>query len=458
MPDYAESEFNMNMEKIKQVFSLQRESKHRLSLRGAEERIAGLLKLKQAIIKEADTLNQALYADLGRPLQKPYSSELAEVVMDIDFASANLSRWMEPRKGTASILNVGAEIYTMFEARGTVLLMGAWNFPFSLIFSPLVAILAAGNNAMIKTNEMAPATAGLTARIIRETFSEEEVAVFEGGVDLAEKMLELPFDHIFFTGSPKVGKIIMQAAGRHLSSVTLELGGKCPGIWERSANLAATVKDVGIGKTYNCGQVCLSVDHLWAPENMMDECIKGLSAWFNKAYYANGAFSAERMGRMVDRSNFERVQGYLEDALAKGAQVVFGGGSVSKSLTIEPTILTNVPLDSMIMREEIFGPILPILPYSDIKEVTEFINSREKPLGMYLYSNNRPFIDKVLKETSSGGVTVNGWARHFAENQLPFGGVNNSGIGRYHGIYGFMELSHEKAVLIAQPGQMANLV
>lgn len=434
------------MERIEQVFKAQQAHKLVVRQQSAAQRGQRLLRLKEVLLAHSEELNEALFADLGRPKQKPFSSELAEAIRDIDEAIANLDEWMAPRALVPSSKNQGAEIFTMFEPRGTVLLMGAWNFPFSLIFSPLVAIVAAGNTAIIKPNEVCPATSKLISKIIGLAFPEQEVAVFEGGIETAEFLQTLAFDHIFFTGSPKVGKSVMQAATRHLSTVTLELGGKCPGIVDVSAE--DYIKHIGIGKTYNCGQVCLSVDHLWVPQNLLDDCVGWLKNWFEKSYYENGQFSSRRMGRMVNRANFRRVKGYLQDALSRGASIACGGKCDEHELTIEPTILLNVPLNAPLMQEEIFGPLLPVLPYSDIQQVIDFINQGEKPLGMYLYTISRQFVEHILQRTSCGGVTVNGWASHFDETRLPFGGINNSGIGRYHGVYGFRELSHEKAVFL----------
>ncbi|MDE3115376.1 MAG: aldehyde dehydrogenase family protein, partial [Pseudomonadota bacterium] len=340
----------------------------------------------------------------------------------------------------------GGQFRVMYEPRGVCLLFGPWNFPFQLVLEPLVPIVAAGNCAMVKPNEMAPQTSKVTAKVIREAFGEADVAIFEGGIDLANRLLELPIDHVFFTGSPKVGRTVMAAAAKHLASVTLELGGKCPAIVDGTYDLAASAAQIGTWRCYNTGQLCLSPDQVWIRRDLRDTFLDHLGQALRDAFYVNGTVNKDVLGKIVDERNFDRVKGYIDDAVRRGAKVVFGGETERADRTIHPTVLVDVPHDAAVMEDEIFGPVLPVLTYTHPDEITDFLQRRGKPLAMYIFSENDKLIDQILANSSSGGVTINGIALHWFEMDMPFGGVNDSGIGRYHGIHGFRELSHERAI------------
>ncbi|BBF99381.1 hypothetical protein Pdca_05910 [Pseudonocardia autotrophica] len=359
---------------------------------------------------------------------------------------AELESWMAPVPVELTVPTPGAEAFLTYEAKGTVLLFGPWNFPFHLIVKPLVAMIAAGNTVVVKPSEMAPATSALVAGIIRDVFPEEEVAVFEGDIPVATALLEKPFDHMFMTGSPNVGKVMMTAAAKHLASVTLELGGKNPAILDGTADLELAARQLATGRTMNGGQVCLSTDYVLVPNAMKDELISRIAAAFSADFYTDGEFRADAGARFVDRRNFERVTGYLDDAVAKGATVHAGGGSDADRLVLEPTVVSGAPLDSDLMREEIFGPIVAVVGYDDLSEALELIHSHGKPLGMCVFSRDDEFVRTVLAHTSSGGVSVNNWSGNYFDDALPFGGTGASGIGRYHSVHGFRELSHERAV------------
>lgn len=444
MPDVQATE-------IARIFDEQKKHQWVVKATSAESRKQKLLRLKEVLLSHIDEVRLALHQDLRRPRDEAMPQELAGVIADIDDAVAHLEEWMRPVDVEPSPMFAGARTTIRYEPRGVCLLFGPWNFPFLLVFEPLVPMIAAGNCAIVKPNELAPATSNLVARIIREVFDPREVAVFEGGIALANNLLELPFDHIFFTGSPKVGRAVMAAAARHLASVTLELGGKCPAIIDRTADLKDAAAKIGEGRMANAGQICLCADHVWVPEDLRDEFIAHLKESVRAKYYPNGVLDKENFCRIVNAANFARVNNYIGDALARGAKIAFGGQAEEADLTIHPTVLVDVPIDANVMEEEIFGPILPVLTYRDPNEITSVIRRGGKPLAMYLFSNDKAFIDDILKGTSSGGVTVNAWALHWFEPRLPFGGVNESGIGRYHGEHGFKELSHERAML-AVPG------
>jgi aldehyde dehydrogenase (NAD+) len=438
---------------IERVFASQQEYRWTAKNTSAEHRKAMLSRLKDAIIRHADGARDALYADLGKPPEEPMMLEAATVVGDIDEALEQLDEWMRPieLEPSGPLTAPGSKVEIMLEGRGVCLLFGPWNFPYQLVFAPLVPIIAAGNTAIVKPNELAPACSALIAKIIRECYEEHEVAVFEGGVDLAETLLELPVDHIFFTGSPKVATTVMTAAAQHLASVTLELGGKCPAIVDETTDLAQAAAQVAFGKHYNSGQICLSPDHVWVKEELRDEFVEHYLGWVKRNLYTeDGQFNRAAMAHMIDGRNFERVRHYIDDAKARGATVVGTGDVHAGEQIIEPTVLLDVPLDADVMRDEIFGPVLPVLTYKDVDDITSRLNSVGKPLAMYLFSQDDDFVTTVLTRTSSGGVTVNGWAVHYTEKSLPFGGIGTSGYGRYHGYHGFKELSHERSI-VKQP-------
>ena len=431
--------------------TFRRQRGHRLCLKhsDAAQRCARLQRLKDSIIDHADEIDKALHNDLRKPRMGIKHFEITSVLDEIDLTLASLASWMAPEEIDPSPPFTGSAVRVIYEPRGVVGLFGPWNFPFALVMAPLVQIIAAGNTCIVKPNEMQPTVSAITARIIREVFDEREVAVFEGDVSLAEQLLELPFDHIFFTGSPAVGKRIMAAAAKHLTSVTLELGGKCPAILDESVDLAKVVEQVVGGRFINAGQLCLSVDHVWLPASMLEPFITLAKRTIAEMFYLDGNLQRDRLARMVDLRNFERVKGYLDEAVERGASVAIGGECEVHDLTIHPTVIVDTPLDTNLMQSEIFGPLLPVNTYETLEEVTAHIEATGKPLAIYAFSNSQTFIDQVLLQTSSGGFTGNGVMLHYAEKKLPFGGCNQSGIGRSRGVHGFRELSNARSVFIA---------
>ncbi|MEM8563615.1 MAG: aldehyde dehydrogenase family protein [Pseudomonadota bacterium] len=413
----------------------------------AKQRIEKLNLLKAAIAAREEEIQTALYKDLRKDANSVSSGEIEDIYHEIDDTIAHLAQWMAPTTIEASPALGDATAKTIYEARGIVLLFGPWNFPFVLVFRPLVQALSAGNCVIVKPNEMAPETSAVTAKIIQDVFQPEEVAVFEGDVSLANALLELPVDHIFFTGSPAVGKIVMRAAAQHLASVTLELGGKNPVVIDRHAGIAEAAQKIAVLRNLNSGQVCLCPENVYVHESQYHEFLAVVKATYEAMFYKDGVLDQDVQGRIVDERNHKRVTGYLDDARAKGAEVVTGGDAIDSSLGIHPTILTNVPDDAIILQEEVFGPILTVFTYSDIGEVYDTLHQQAKPLALYIFSEDESFIEDVLANTTSGGVTINHCVMHYSEPQLPFGGVNASGMGRYHSIHGFRELSHERAVL-----------
>ena len=327
------------------------------------------------------------------------------------------------------------------------LILGPWNFPLGLTFGPLAAAIAAGNCCMVKLTDLCPATARIGATIIREAFDERDVALFEGDVSVATALLDLPFNHVFFTGSPRVGKIVMAAAARHLASVTLELGGKSPVIVDDSADIAQLAAQLAAAKQFNGGQACISPDYVFVKEDRKAALIDGFRENVRASLYDEaGAIRKDSIAQIVNRANFDRVRAMFDDAVEKGATVAVGGRFDAEDLTIHPTMLTDVTPQMTIMQDEIFAPVIPVMTYDSLDQVIGYIEARDKPLALYVYSKDEAVVAKVLARTSSGGVTVNGVFSHYLENNLPFGGVNTSGMGSYHGYFGFKCFSHERAV------------
>ena len=430
---------------IQSVFEAQSHQKWINKASGSTHRIDQLQRLKQEIQSREQDVIQALHADLRRDAETA-EAELLIIYGEIEHSVERLASWMAAIEvDPTPLADSRARIIT--EARGIVLLFSPWNFPFALLFAPLVSIIAAGNCAMIKPNELAPNISKLSAEIISDIFDEKDVAVFEGGVALANEMLDLPIDHVFFTGSPAVGKIIMAAAAKHLASVTLELGGKNPVIIDRTADLKDAAEKIAVMRNINHGQVCLCPENIWVPEEMALEFITKVQDTFQTLYYKDGKLNPEANGKMIDERNFQRVKSYIDDAREKGANIVFGGQADTLLQSIHPTIMTDVPTNAKIMEEETFAPILNIFTYNHVDEAVLSIQQQPKPLALYIFSKDDDFIEKILSKTSSGGVTVNDCAMHFNVPALPFGGVNGSGIGSYHGKHGFTELSHQRSVL-----------
>ncbi|MBX4901499.1 aldehyde dehydrogenase family protein [Rhizobium bangladeshense] len=430
---------------IDRVFALHQANVWKMKTSTAAERRARIMRLRDRLLAAGEEVAEAVYKDMGRPkVEMPF-----DVQNSIDTANEaieHLDEWMAPAPVRPNIQDPSVKAFVHYEARGTVLILGPWNFPFHLCVEPLISALAAGNSAVIKPASMAPATSAVLAKIVRDVFDESEVAVFEGSSDVANALLEKPFDHVFFTGSPKVGKIIMAAAAKNLTSVTLELGGKNPAIIDETADLDEAASGIVTSRVMNNGQTCLSIDYVLVPEARTKDLIDKMSSVIKDLTYTDGKFDSAKTGRFIDDRNFERVKGYVDDAVERGATIAFGGSSSPNELTMEPTILTEVPADAEIMQDEIFGPVTVVLPYSTVDDALATIQRHGKPLGSLVFSTDEAFVENFIQNTTSGGVSVNSWAGHYFDGSLPFGGVNGSGIGSYHSIYGFKAFSHERAV------------
>ena len=431
---------------ISRVFALQQEHQWDVKASTAERRKEKLAKLKAAVEAHADDIIAAVREDTRKPVGEIRVTEVLNVTANIQRNIDNLDQWMTPTEITPS-LNPNDRAQIVYEARGVCLILGPWNFPLGLTFGPLAAAVAAGNCCMVKLTDLCPATAAIAGVIVREVFEENEVALFEGDVGVATALLELPFNHIFFTGSPRVGKIVMAAAAKHLTSVTLELGGKSPVIIDKGADIDKIAADLAGAKQFNGGQACICPDYVFVREDQKARLVEGFKANVTKNLYSEtGEFNKEGIAQIVNEANFNRVKGLVDDAVAKGATVAVGGELDASDLTVHPTMLTDVTPQMKILQEEIFAPVLPVMTYDNIDQAIGYIEARDKPLALYVYSDDQANVQKVLARTSSGGVTVNGVFSHYLENQLPFGGVNGSGMGSYHGYFGFKAFSHERAV------------
>jgi len=435
---------------IERIFALQRAHQWEMKATTAEQRKAKLQKLKEALEAHADEIVAAVQKDTRKPEGEVKITEYLGIIGHIDRYIENLDDWMKPVEVEPS-LNENDKAEIVYEARGVCLILGPWNFPLGLTMGPLAAAIAAGNCCMVKLSDLCPATASVAAKIIGEAFDEKEVALFEGDVDVATALLELPFNHIFFTGSTRVGKIVMTAAAKNLASVTLELGGKSPVIVDEGADVQKIAADMASAKQFNGGQACICPDYVFVKQDQKDRFVEEFQKKVKENLYTeDGQINKDSIAQVVNARNFARIKKLFDDAVEKGAIVAVGGTLEEEDRTIHPTLLTDVTPDMLVMKEEIFGPVMPLMTYDNIDEVVKYIEERDKPLALYIYSNNQDNIDKILSRTSSGGVTVNGVFSHYLENRLPFGGVNQSGMGNYHGVHGFRTFSHQRAVYIHQ--------
>jgi aldehyde dehydrogenase (NAD+) len=433
---------------IERVFALQQAHQWEMKAATAEQRKEKLRKLKSAVEAHGDEIAAAVKQDTRKPEGEIRITEFLNVTANIERNISNLDEWMKPVEVVPS-QNKNDKARIVYEARGVCLILGPWNFPLGLVLGPVAAAVAAGNCCIVKLTDLCPATAKVAAKIIRQAFDEREVALFEGGVEVATALLELPFNHIFFTGSTRVGKLVMAAAAKHLATVTLELGGKSPVIVDEDADVKKVAGDLAGAKQFNGGQACICPDYVFVKEQQKSALVEEFRAKVKQNLYLNdGSIKKEGIAQIVNDPNFARIKKLFDDAVAKGAKIAVGGTLEQADRTIHPTMLTDVTPDMLIMQEEIFGPVVPVLTYKKIDDVIEYISGRAKPLALYMYSNNQDNIDKVLSRTSSGGVTINGFFSHYLENRLPFGGVNQSGMGSYHGVFGFKTFSHERAIYI----------
>ena len=434
---------------LEAVFAAQRATALRLRISTAAERIATLKRLEAAVLKHKPEIYRALAADLRKSEVEADLSELMPVISELHHNIRHLAGWMRTKRVMPTMAMLGTKARIRYEPKGVCLIISPWNYPINLTLCPLVSAIAAGNTAIVKPSELSPACSSVLGSIIADVFETDEVALFEGDASVSTALLALPFDHIFFTGSPAIGKVVMGAAAKNLSSVTLELGGKSPVIVDASANVVKAAQSVMWGKLINAGQTCIAPDYVYVHEKIKAEFLAAAGAAVTHMYGVDVAKS-ENYCRIINERHFARVERLLDGAVADGARIAFGGGRDGVQKFIAPTVLTGVSASSAVMQEEIFGPVLPVMTYSYPGAVIGAINAGQKPLALYVYAKDQGIIERVLSETASGGACVNMSMMHYAHNHLPFGGVNNSGMGAAHGIFGFREFSHQRAVLSDQ--------
>ena len=400
-----------------------------------------LKKLKNIIKDYENEIMDALYDDLKKSKPESYISEIAFVYQEIDHAISKLGKWAKPKKVKTPLSLLPARSWTISEPYGQVLIIGPWNYPFQLIFAPLVGAIAAGNTVVVKPSELAPNTSNIITKIISKIFHPSFVYSAEGGIAITQSLLSEKFDYIFFTGGTGIGKIIMEAASKNLTPVTLELGGKSPAIVAENANIDSSARKVAWGKFLNSGQTCIAPDYLLVQNSVREEFINRIKFYINE-FYGNDPKKSPDYSRVINIKHFKRIKDLLKDA-----DVISGGIFDEKELYISPTLADNVPTDHPLMKEEIFGPVLPIIGYDNIEEAISIVRSMSKPLALYLYTLDRNLQDRLTVELSSGGLVINDVLVHISNYNLPFGGVGDSGMGAYHGKAGFDTFSHTKSVL-----------
>mgnify|MGYP001820808526 FL=1 len=413
-------------------------------LRDNEQRAAQLKRLRTMFVEQEDRLIDALVADVGKPRIEAYTTEIAFTINEIDHTLKHLDAWTEPGKVKVPLTFRPGNAHLHPEPLGTVCIIAPWNYPVQLLFAPLVPALAAGNTAVLKPSEVTPTVAALIEELVPLYFDASTVAVVTGAIDETTALLEQRFDHIFYTGSGRVGRVVMRAAAEHLTPVTLELGGKSPAIVAADANLAVAAKRIAWAKFLNAGQTCVAPDYILAVEGIEDELTSAIADAVTTFYGADPSQSPD-YARIVDERHHDRLMRLLD---AGGYEATVIGGTGDRDLRyLAPTVLAGVKPDAAVMDDEIFGPILPVISVDDIDEAIRFVNDREKPLALYAFSQSHDVLDHVVANTSAGGVTLNHAMLHLAVPDLPFGGVGASGMGAYHGKSGFDTFTHYKPVL-----------
>lgn len=433
--------------KIDSIFKSQLAYQYTLRKSNATDRISKLKTLKAIIEKYEDKLYAALQNDLRKSKFESAATEIIFIYGELDFAIKNVRSWMKPKYAGKVLSNPFSKNRIYYEPKGVCLIIAPWNYPFQLVMSPLISAIAAGNCAMIKPSELSSATSSVINTIIKEAFDEKEIACFEGDASTATALLNLPFHHIFFTGSTEIGKIVMEAASKNLASVTLELGGKSPTVIDKSADLKKAAEKIAWGKLLNSGQTCIAPDYVFIHQQQLDEFIGLYKIAVEKLFMSHQKLDITSYGKIINKKHFSRLKTVVDEAIEKGARIDYGGTFDETSQSISPILLSRVSSDSRVMNEEIFGPVLPLISYENLEEVIDQINLKSKPLALYIFSENNTNIEKIIKNTSAGGTCINDVLIHISNPKLPFGGVNGSGTGSSHGFFGFKAFSHERAIV-----------
>lgn len=442
-----------DLEQINRVFTALKLESVELRKEESGDRKKRLLALRAWIKANRPAIQQAIYNDFHKHAAEVDTTEIFPALDEIRSALDNLDRWSKPKKVDAPLTMIGTRSQILYEPKGLCLIISPWNYPFNLSVGPLTSAIAAGNNVILKPSENTPHTSSLIKKMSEEVFDQKIVTVLEGGPEVSQALLKLPFDHIFFTGSPGIGKMVMKAAAENLTSVTLELGGKSPAIVTPSASIKNAAQRIAVTKFINNGQTCIAPDYVMVHESVATTFIDELKKHVQKSFSDNGKsiYKSASYARIVNQKHFDRLNALLRDAIEKGAKLELSGPVEQSERFIHPMILSKVSHESHVMEEEIFGPILPVITYSSLDEAITIINKKPKPLALYIFGSNSNELHRVKQETSSGSVCINDCAIQFLHHNLPFGGVNNSGIGKSHGYYGFLAFSNEKP-LVRQRG------
>ena len=444
--------------KIDKVFALQKANAITLRSSTCEQRLAALDCFEKVFRASFDKIYQAATSDFSKPEAEVDTGEILTVLTELKHVRKQLKRWMKPKAVPATAAMLGTKSKIISEPKGVSLIISPWNYPFNLSFGPMIWAIAAGNTVILKPSEMTPAMSQVISEIVCDSFDSNLVTVVQGDAAVASYLTKQPFDHIFFTGSPAVGKQVMSEAAKNLSSVTLELGGKSPVIVDSTADLKKAAQSISFGKFANNGQTCIAPDYIYVQQSVKQEFLTAMANAIDEQYGNQQQLTSNSdYCRIVNQAHFQRITALINSAVEKGASIYKGGECIESQRFIAPTILTDINPSSDIMQQEIFGPVLPVLVFSDIDTVIAEINSCPKPLALYVFSKNTEFSDRVIEQTSAGDTAINATVIHVLHQNLPFGGVNNSGIGKVGGIWGFQAFSHQRSILDDKLGLSAML-
>lgn len=426
---------------MQQIIDQQRQFFYTNETKDIQFRKRQLKQFRQMLENYESDIYEALKADLNKSKQEAFLTEVGLLYTEIDFALKHLSHWMKKEAVPAPLTHKGTSSYIIKEPFGVALVIAPWNYPIQLSFLPVISALAAGNTAVLKPSEFAPHVSELINKMVTEYFDANYFTVIEGEKETSEALLEKRFDYIFFTGSTPVGKIVMEKASKFLTPVTLELGGKSPAIIDKSANVSLSAKRIAWGKFTNAGQTCVAPDYIFVHEKVYKSFMKAIKKSIKKFYGKNPLENPDYV-RIINKKHFDRLKQYLDDG-----QIALSGETNEATLKIAPTLLEGVHENASVMQEEIFGPILPVIPFKELNDVIDYLQPKEKPLALYYFGENKKNQRMVTEHLSFGGGCINDSLYHLANPHLPFGGVGESGIGHYHGKFGFDTFSHQKSIM-----------
>ena len=440
----------INSEQIKRVFEDQGRKRWSVAATKAPERIAKLKKLRNALVKRKNEFFDAIWKDFRKSSFEAWTTEFLPAIEEIDYATAHLKKWMKDRPAKHTMILPTTRSYSRFEPKGRVLIMSPWNYPLLLLVSPIVSAIAAGNVIIAKPSNKTPCVSAFLASLFESLFEKDEVAIIEAsGSEIGDTLLQLPFDHMFFTGSSKIGAHVGEMSQKVHAGITLELGGKSPVIVLDDADVKDAAKKIAWGKFINAGQTCIAPDYVLCARSKVDSLASEIAQSI-KAMYGeteDDRKNSEDFPRIIDETSTEKLQGFIYDAVEKGASIAIGGKSVIGERYVAPTVLKDVTLQMKVMSGEIFGPVLPILAYDSLDSAIHYVQDNPKPLALYIFGKSRKTIRSVIAQTTSGSTCINNCIIQIENLSVPFGGVGNSGIGNYHGYYGFKTFSHERNIM-----------